>query len=142
VLSGVVIAQLMNRGTPLLVYNGGGQFDMRSMTAVLGTPEMATVMMAGNQLARFYKIPTHACIPCSDSHCPDQQLGMENMMFFFAGMLCKSDLMVNAGMFATGETASFEQLIIDNEIIKLARSIAKGILVNEDTVCSAGKFRF
>ncbi len=124
VLSGVVIALLMNRGTPLLVYNGGGQFEMRSMTAVLGTPEMTTVMMAGNQLARFYKIPTHACIPCSDSHCPDQQVGIENMMLIFAGM------------FASGETASFEQLIIDNEIIKMTRRIVKGIQVNEDTICS------
>ncbi|MEW5815460.1 MAG: trimethylamine methyltransferase family protein [Spirochaetota bacterium] len=114
-LSGLVISQLVNKRAPLLVYIGGGQFDMRSLTALLGTPEVALMIIAGAQLARFYGIPSHACIPCSDSHCLDQQLGIENMMLILVGLLCRTDLMVNAGMFATGETAAFEQLVIDND---------------------------
>jgi len=135
VLSGVVIAQLANPGTPLLCYNGGGQFDMSSLTALLGTPEVTLIIIAGSQLARYYGLPTHACIPTSDSHELDEQLGMENALQVIAGVLGGSDLMVNAGMLATGETAAFEQLVLDNELFKLARRMAQGISVDLEHLC-------
>jgi trimethylamine--corrinoid protein Co-methyltransferase len=43
--------------------------------------------------------------------------------------------MVNAGMFATGETAAFEQLLLDNELFKLARRIAQGVSVDLEHLC-------
>jgi trimethylamine--corrinoid protein Co-methyltransferase len=135
VLSGVVVAQLLNAGAPLLCYNGGGQFDMSSLTALLGTPEVTLIIIAGSQLARYYGLPTHACIPTSDSHELDEQLGMENMLQVIAGILGGSDLMVNAGMFATGETAAFEQLVLDNELFKIARRMAQGISVDLEHLC-------
>jgi trimethylamine--corrinoid protein Co-methyltransferase len=135
VLSGVVVAQLANPGAPLLCYNGGGQFDMSSLTALLGTPEVTLILIAGSQLARYYGLPTHACIPTSDSHELDEQLGMENALQVIAGILGGSDLMVNAGMFATGETAAFEQLVLDNELFKLARRLAQGINVDLEHLC-------
>jgi trimethylamine--corrinoid protein Co-methyltransferase len=135
VLSGVVIAQLLNPGTPLLSYNGGGQFDMRSMTAIFGTAEVTLIILAGSQLAHSYHLPTHACIPNSDSHELDEQLGMENALNVIVGALGGSDLMVNAGMFAAGETAAFEQLVLDNELFKLARRMAQGISVDLDHAC-------
>jgi trimethylamine--corrinoid protein Co-methyltransferase len=130
-----VIAQLLNPGTPLLSYNGGGQFDMSSLTALLGTPEVTLILIAGSQLARYYHLPTHACIPDSDSHALDEQLGMENMLHVLAGILGGSDLMVNAGMFATGETAAFEQLVLDDELFRLARRLAQGISVDLEHLC-------
>jgi trimethylamine---corrinoid protein Co-methyltransferase len=135
VLSGVVIAQLLNPGAPLLSYNGGGQFDMRSMTAVFGTAEVTLILIAGSQLAHFYHLPTHACIPNSDSHELDEQLGMENALNVIAGTLGGSDLMVNAGMFAAGETAAFEQLVLDNDLFALARRMARGISVDPQHAC-------
>ena len=135
VLSGVVIAQLIHPGAPLLCYNGGGQFDMRSMTALLGTPEVTLILIAGSQLAHYYGLPTHACIPDSDSHELDEQLGMENMLHVLAGTLGGSDLMVNAGMFATGETAALQQLVLDNDLIKVARRMAQGMSVDLEHVC-------
>jgi len=135
VLSGIVVAQLLNPGTPLLCYNGGGQFDMSSLTALLGTPEVTLIIIAGSQLARRYHLPTHACIPTSDSHALDEQLGMENALQAIAGILGGSDLMVNAGMFATGETAAFEQLLLDNELFKLVRRMAQGISVDLQHLC-------
>jgi trimethylamine--corrinoid protein Co-methyltransferase len=135
VLSGVAIAYLVKEGTPLLNYNGGGQFDMMSITGVLGTPEVNLIAIAGTQLADYYGIPTHACVPCSDSHCMDMQLGIENMLLTLTGMASGTDLLVNAGMYATGETASFEQLVMDDEIFRIARRLVKGFEVNKETMC-------
>ncbi|UCF97513.1 MAG: trimethylamine methyltransferase family protein [Spirochaetaceae bacterium] len=135
VLSAVVIAQLLRPGAPLLCYNGGGQFDMQSSAAVLSSPEVALMIMAGNQLARYYHLPTHACIPSSDSHCLDEQVGMENMMLMLTGVFSETDLLVNAGMFATGQTAALEQLLVDHEMIRMVKRIMEGIRVDKDHLC-------
>ena len=37
-------------------------------------------------------------------------------------------------MFASGQTASFEQLVIDNEIVKTARRLQAGVQVNRETL--------
>lgn len=134
-LAALTMAQLARPGTPLLLYNAGGQFDMRSQAAVLGTPEMTLLLLAGTQLARFYGLPTHACFPSSDSHCLDEQLGIENSLQLLACLFGGADLMVNAGMFACGETSSPEQLLIDNDLIAVVRRIARGITVDEEHLC-------
>ena len=134
-LAALTMAQLARPGTPLLVYNAGGQFDMRSQAAVFGTPEVALILLAGTQLARFYGLPTHACFPSSDSHCLDEQLGIENSLQLLACWLARADLMVNAGMLAGGQTASPEQLVIDNDLCALVRRIARGIVVDPEHLC-------
>lgn len=134
-LCGLVISQRVNPGTPVLCYNGGGQFDMSAQCAVFGTPEIALILVAGTQLARHYGIPSHACIPCSDSHTPDVQLGFENGVLFMAGLASGTHLMVNAGMFASGETGCREQLVLDDAAIANARRIARGIEVDAEHLC-------
>lgn len=134
ILSGVVIAQLFNKGTPLLYYSGAGVIDMKTGIALLGTPESYLVNIASTQIARYYKIPTHNCTPCSDANNLDEQLGFDNMLSYISGFLSNTDLLVNAGMFSTGETTSFEQLIIDNEMINMVRRYIRGIEVNKESM--------
>jgi trimethylamine--corrinoid protein Co-methyltransferase len=134
-LAAVVLAQLTRPGTPLLVYNAGGQFDMRCQTAVFGSPEVTLILLAGTQLARYYGLPTHACFPSSDSHCLDEQLGIENAVQLLACLFAGADLMVNAGMFAGGQTVCPEQLVIDNDLYTLVRRIGRGFPVDAPHLC-------
>jgi len=134
ILSGVVVAQLVNKGTPLLYCNSGVQFDMKSAAAIFSTPECFIISVAGTQLAQYYNIPTHGCIPTSDSHDHDEQLGFENMLSYLSGFESGTDLVVNAGMFSSGKVSSFEQLIIDNEIIKVVRKYLRGVEINSETM--------
>jgi trimethylamine--corrinoid protein Co-methyltransferase len=135
VLAAVVMAQLVRPGTPLLCNSAGGQFDMRFQTAVFGSPEVLLLLMAGTQLAQSYGLPTHACFPSSDSHSLDEQLGIENSMQLLACLFSGVDLMVNAGMFAAGETACPEQMVIDNDICGALRRLSRGIEVDEQHLC-------
>jgi len=134
ILSGIVIAQLVNEGTPLLYTNSGVQFDMRSAAAVFSTPECFIINIASTQLAEYYKIPSHGCIPTSDSHCHDEQLGFENMLSFMSGFESGTSLVVNVGMFSSGKVSSLEQAVVDNEIIKIVRRYLKGLEVNKETL--------
>lgn len=131
-LSGVVIAQLIRRGAPLLIISGGAKFDMRTQNAVFATAESSLLQVAGSQMLEHYGIPSHACVPTSDSHVLDQQMGIENMKSIFLNIACGTSLIVNAGMFAGGQTASLEQLVIDNEMVKLSRRLQQGIKISEE----------
>ncbi len=43
-----------------------------------------------------------------------------------SNMVSGTDLLVNAGMYAAGETASYEQLVMEDEIFRVVRRLVKG----------------
>jgi len=139
-LSGVVIAQLIRKGAPVLLANGAAKFDMRTQNAVFGSAEGSLLDLAGTQMLNHYGIPSHACVPTSDSHCLGQQIGIENMKSIFTNIVCHTSLIVNAGMFAGGQTAAFEQLVIDNEIVRVSRRLMQGVEVTKEKLALESVF--
>ena len=59
VLSGIVLAQATNPGTPVIYGSSSTTFDMRHGTAVVGVPEMAMISAAAADLANFYGLPSY-----------------------------------------------------------------------------------
>lgn len=59
VLSGLVLAQMTNPGTPVIYGSSSTTFDMRHGTAVVGVPEMAMISAAAADLANFYGLPSY-----------------------------------------------------------------------------------
>ena len=59
VLSGIVLAQMTNSGTPVIYGSSSTTFDMRFGTAVVGVPEMAMISAAAADLANFYGLPSY-----------------------------------------------------------------------------------
>jgi len=134
ILSGITIAQLANKGTPLLYRNGGNRLDMRLGANLLGTPESFIFNVAGNQMAEFYDIPSHGAAPNSDSCAMDQQTAIENTQSLMSGFESGTSLMMNVGMFGSGKISNLEQAVIDNEIVKLVRRYIRGVEVNKKTL--------
>ncbi len=134
ILAGITIAQLAGKGIPLLYRNGGNRLEMRKGANLLGTPESFIFAVAGNQMAQYYDIPSHGCTPDSDSSSMDEQTGIENMFSLLSGFESGTDLMINVGMFGSGKISSYEQAVIDNEIIRIIRRYIKGVEVNEKTL--------
>lgn len=133
-LSGLVMIQALKPGAKVLYANSWTTTDMRSGAALVGSVETTLCRVAGAQLARFYKTPSHTTAPNSDSHAHDEQNSWEKTFSMFASVAAGHDLIVNCGMFATGMTCSHEQLIMDEEIAAMSKRIAAGILVNRDTI--------
>lgn len=134
ILSAIVISQLIRQGAPVIYGGGWGTFDLRGANRVLGAPEASLQVIAGTQLARAYNIPCHAIGPDTDAHGPDEQTGWEKMLKAVCAIQSGVSLFVNAGMFDTGMTASYEQLILDNEMLELAFRFSEGIAVNAETL--------
>lgn len=134
VLSGVVIAHLVNSGTPQVYAAAWTSYDMRFSNVIIGRPEEALMRVAGAQMAHFYNMPSHSIGPDADANIDDEQLGWEKMMSLLAAMSGGNDLIMNSGMFGTGMTLTNEQLLLDNEMNRFAKRMASGILVNENTI--------
>lgn len=135
-LSGAVISQLMRKGAPVVYGTAWTTFDMREGNVVVASPETSLLRIAGTGLARFYHIPSHTIGPDSDSHFLDEQNAWEKTLTLLSALSSGVDLVVNAGMFATGLTVSFEQLVIDNEITGIIRRFLEGIKVSSETIAA------
>lgn len=134
VLSGVVISQLVRPGTPNIYGSAWTTFDMRRAIPIISRPEAAIMRIAGGQLARYYHMPSHTIGPDADSHVHDEQQGWEKLFTLLSAFQGGVDLVVNAGMFATGMTVSLAQLVIDDEIAALCARFKAGIEVSTETI--------
>jgi len=133
-LSGVVLSQLINPGSPVMYGSGWSTFDMKQANVLIGSPETVLMRIAGSQLAEYYRLPYHTIAPDTDAHAMDEQLAWEKCATTWGAFLGKADLIVNGGMFSTGLTVSYEQLVLDNEIFSYVRRLSRGIRVDEDTL--------
>ena len=134
VLSGIVIAQLVRPGLPMIYGSAWTTFEMKEAHVMLGTPEAALLRIAGAQMARYYHVPYHTTGPDSEPHVHDEQNGWERMMTLIAALGGGVDLLVNAGMFASGMTVSFEQLVMDNEMVGIVRRLLAGMAITEESL--------
>jgi len=133
-LSGIVVSQLTKAGAPIIWGSAWTTFDMKKANVIIGSPEASVLRVAGVQLARYYNIPSHTIGPDADAHCYDQQLGWEKMMSTLSALGSGVDMLVNSGMFGTGMTVSYEQLVVDAEVISICRRFLEGMPVNENTL--------
>lgn len=136
VLSGIVISQLARKGAPVIYGTAWTTFDMREANVAIGSPETVLMRIAGAQLAGFYNIPGHTIAPDSDSHCLDEQNAWEKMATTLASLCAGVDLIVNSGMFETGLTVSYEQLVIDDEMLGWLFRFIEGVEVSPETIAA------
>ncbi len=134
VLSGMVIAHLVNPGTSQIYGAAWTSYDMRYSNVIIGRPEEALMRIAGAQMAHFYNMPSHSIGPDADANIDDEQLGWEKMMSLLSAVSGGNDLIVNSGMFGTGMSVTNEQLLLDNEMNRFAKRMSSGIEVSEDTI--------
>ena len=57
ILAGIVLAQLVNPGTPCMYGSSTSIFDMKHGTATVGAPEFGMLSAAVAEMAHFYEVP-------------------------------------------------------------------------------------
>jgi len=135
-VSGLAMIQLLKPGHPVMYANSWTTTDMRSGAALVGSIETSVCRIAGAQLARFYRVPSHTTAPNSDNHAHDEQNAWEKTFSLMASVGAGNDLIVNCGMFACGMTCSDEQLLMDAEIAGMCRRLAAGVEVTPETIAA------
>ena len=130
----LTLTQCAQPGAPILLDVGLHVLDMRTADMAEGGPEFGLTTVAGVQLAERYGMPTYAGSAHSDSKLPDLQTGAEKTACWLAGILGGLDVSINAGALAKCSMASFEQMVLDHEMLRYLQRFAEGILVNPETI--------
>jgi len=133
-LTGLVVAQLLRPGTPVIYGYVPTVLDMREANAVIASPEGAIMRIASSQVAKHYGLPCLSAGPDTDAHVHDEQTAWEKAITGLAIYLGGADLMLNPGMFSSGLIVSHEQLVIDNEILGYIDRVARGMQANPQTL--------
>jgi trimethylamine--corrinoid protein Co-methyltransferase len=134
-MAGLVIAQLVNPGTPYVV---GGVFtimDMKESTFSLGAaPETLLLHAAHTELAHYYKLPVFSTAGASDAKRMDGQASAEAMASILLTALSGGQLIHDVGLLAAGMAFSLELVVCCNELAGLARRLLRGISVSDETL--------
>jgi trimethylamine---corrinoid protein Co-methyltransferase len=138
-ISGVLITQLVNPGTPVIWSSSWTTFDMKKSATLVGSLETSLARIGGAQVAKSYGLPLHTTAPNSDNFSHDEQNSWEKVISTLCGAAAGNELIVNCGMYACGMTISLEQLIMDAEIVGQVKRLMNGIdasteMIAEDLV--------
>lgn len=131
-LSGIVISQLTNPGTPALYGGSPAAFDVRYETTPMGAAETMMIDCAYNEIGTYLGLPTQAYMALSDAKLLDAQCGLETSMGATLAALSGINSVTGPGMLDFESCFSLEKLVLDNEICGMALRLVQGIEPKED----------
>lgn len=132
ILAGLVLAQLVRRGTRVLYSCVGTMMDMRHMTAAYGAPEMGMLSAAMACMARYYRLPSHCSGLHTDSKALDPQIGYETAMNALTAALGGGNIINGLGSLELGLTFDYAKFMLDLECARLIRHIIQGVPVDDE----------
>jgi len=132
VLSGVVISQLVQPGTPLLFGGSPAIFDLRYETTPMGAIETTMLTCAAAEIGKRLGLPTQGYISLSDSKALDAQAGLETGIGATLAALTGLDNVSGPGMLDFESCQSLEKLVVDHEICLMTDRLTAGIEPRED----------
>ena len=136
-LAGVAMAQVFSPGARVLYGAVASTMDLRNMEYTIGSLEMALMNAAAVQLAQLYNLPIYASAGVTEAKRPDIQAGCEKSFSNLMVAMNGADLIhLAAGMLDSGNSISYEQYVIDNEILGMIYRVLSGIRVDKETLGS------
>ncbi len=131
-LAGLVIAQLVQEGTPVILT--GGVNDMLEMRTAIDCYSDPTNRVMLVELAHRYGLPIFGLTGCSDAKLPDQQAAAEAALSILLESLAGAQMAHDVGYLDSGMTNSVEQVVICDEIIAYTRHFMRELEVSDDTL--------
>lgn len=135
ILSGIVLAQLINPGTPVIYGNQSHGCDLRYGVPAIGSPEQCLIFSAVKAFGDYYGLPVRTGGSSCDAKQADMQAGAEAFSTMYATVQSGADLMVHScGSLDTDNSVSYDKFIYDEELLLSVKHMARGFEVNEDTL--------
>ncbi len=137
-LSGMVLAQATRAGTRAIYGAVPSMSNLRDGSYLGGGPEFGMLNAAAAQMAQFYGLPIYNSAGLTESKCSDIQAGYEKAFSVLQSALAGANYIHHsAGMLEAMSTISYEQYVIDNEILGMARRCLEGIDTSEEALALA-----
>lgn len=133
-LSGLVLAQLVRAGAPIILGTDAVLFDLRTAN-IVASIESYMVCCAFAQMSKFYGLPSHTYAGGAGPIL-DAQYGLQAAASLELVALSGINLVSGPGLMGGGGggAQSFEKMVIDNEICGIVYRLIKGIDVNDATL--------
>ncbi len=125
-LSGIVLAQAVRKGTPVIYGGAPSFFEMRFGTTPMGSIETMMVDVCYAQMGKFYGLPTHTYSATTDSKLLDMQAGLESSLGSVLCALGGVNVISGPGMYDFLTCQSLLKLVVDNEICGMVYRLVKG----------------
>ena len=132
--SGLVLHQLVNSGAPFIFGAVMNVLDMSTTIAPYGSPELHQMCAALTDMAHHYQLPMFGTCGCSDAKQVDAQAGLEVGFSVLTATLNGQNLIHDIGFLESALITSYEMYILSNEAIGMAKYIAGGVPVNQETL--------
>jgi trimethylamine--corrinoid protein Co-methyltransferase len=108
---------------------------MQKMLLPYGAPEADLLGIGTVQLARYYGIPARTTGGSSDANSLGMQAGVDSLMSTLLSLLAGSSFVLHgAGELENTLAVSYEKILVDEEIIAMARRIVQGFDVTPETL--------
>ncbi len=134
-LAGIVAAQLINPGTPVMYGIQSHGCDLRYGTPSIGSAEQVLIFSAAKAMGSYYNLPVRTGGSSCDAKQVDMQAGIESYATMFATIQSGADLMVHAlGSLESDSSVSLDKLIYDEEVLLMAQRVTRGFEVSEETL--------
>ena len=137
VFGSIAVAQCVRRGAPVLYGSASTIMDMRTGSVALGAPEAGLISLGAAQLARYYGIPSRGTGGNTEAFRVDYQAGAESATTLLLSALAGFDFIYDVvGSLESSLSASYEKLVLDDDLAGSVRRVVTGIDVSEDTLAT------
>jgi len=131
-LSGLVVAQLAKQGAPFIYGANVSVMDMRTAIYSYACPEFSLTNAVFASLAHRYRLPVWGLAGAPDSKVVDAQAGAEAAISILTAALAGGNLVHDCGYLESGLCSSLEMIVLADEVIGMARTIARGLVIDDD----------
>ena len=133
-LSGLAIAQLKKPGAMVCTGGVANSLDLSTARPLYGGPEMSLYTSAMADIARYLDLPFMGTAGASEAKGLDGQAAVESTVQIVLSSLSGAAMVHDLGFLDCAELGSLESLVMSDEVIGMARRIARGIEVNDETL--------
>jgi trimethylamine--corrinoid protein Co-methyltransferase len=137
VLSGCILTQIVNPGTPNFVSIIPSVFDPRTADYFMGSSPAQITSAAAVQLAHSNGLPITACLSFGGSQWKlgNWQVGIENLYVHLLAVMAGADMSFGpSGMIEAVSLLDMRRIMFDREIVQAIDIITDGFEVNEHTL--------
>jgi trimethylamine--corrinoid protein Co-methyltransferase len=128
----LTLIQAAAPGTPIIYAPALATIEPHTARYFSGAVEHSLLGAAVTRLARYYGLPSEASTGGTDHHVPGIQAGYERAVNWTLPVLAWPDILVGPGLLSGSTVLSLEQMLIDVEVFRRCKRLARGIECNEE----------
>jgi len=134
-LAALVMVNVFAPGYPMIFSNWPFVIDLRTGSFSGSGGEITLLNAASAQLSNWLGLPSGAAACMSDAKAVDAQMGLEKALSSLGVGLAGTNMVYeSSGMMASLLGASFEAMLIDDEMLSQVYRVLRGVEVNEETL--------